>query len=107
VLKGTRLITIGEITNSKLADVEDLFAPDEYLALFNGAFGMKFKVSDLVGKDPIVNRLARLLKVDRYDHGLPATVLLRKYPEILPNLSEETLARFEALFDRINGTLGT
>ena len=107
LLKGTRLISIGEITNTKLADIEDLFTADEYLALFNQAFGKKFKVSDLVGKDPIVNRLARLLKVDRYDHGLPATVLLRKYPEILPTLSPETLTRFEALFARINATLGT
>jgi hypothetical protein len=107
MLKGTRLIAIGEITGTKLADVEDLFSADEYLNLFNEAFGKSFKVSDLVGKDPIVNRLARLLKVDRYDHGLPATVLLRKYPEFLPTLSPETLKRFEVLFERINSTLGT
>ncbi len=107
LLKGTRLITIGEITATKVADVEDLFTPDEYLKLFNEAFSKSFKASDLVGKDPVVNRLSRLLKVDRYDHGLPATVLLKTYPTFLPTLAPETLTRFETLFQRINATLGT
>jgi hypothetical protein len=106
-LKGTRLITIGEITGTKVADVEDLFTPEEYLELFNEAFSKSFKVSDLVGKDPIVSRLARVLKVERYDHGLPATVLLKNYPKFLPTLSTETLTRFETLFQRINATLST
>jgi predicted ATPase len=107
LLKGTRLITIGEIIAVKAGDVEDLFAPEEYLRLFNEAFSKSFKVSDLVGKDPIVNRLARLIKVDRYDHGLPATALLKNYPSILPTLAPETLTRFESLFQRINATLST
>ncbi|WFU19425.1 AAA family ATPase [Bradyrhizobium sp. CB3481] len=107
LLKGARLITIGEITGTKVADIEDLFTPDEYLRLFNEAFSSSFKVTDLVGKDPIVNRLARVSKVERYDHGLPATVLLKNYPSFLPTLSPETLTRFETLFQRINTTLGT
>jgi predicted ATPase len=106
LLKGTRLITIGEIVAAKVGDLEDLFTPEEYLKLFNKAFSKSFKVSELVGRDPIVNRLARLLKVDRYDHGLPATVLLKNYPDILPTLAPETLTRFETLFQRINATLG-
>lgn len=106
ILKGTRLIGIGEVTGTKLADIEDLFSTDEYLALFNKAFGKTFTSSDLVGGDPIVKRLARLLGVERYDHGLPATVLLRDYPQILPTLSANTLSRFEALFARVNSTLG-
>lgn len=107
LLRGTRLIAIGEIIGTKVGDVEDLFAPEEYLRLFNEAFAKSFKVADLVGKDPIVNRLTRLLKVDRYDHGLPATALLKNYPSILPTLAPETLTRFESLFQRINSTLGT
>lgn len=107
LLRGTRLIAIGEIIGTKVGDVEDLFAPEEYLRLFNEAFAKSFKVADLVGKDPIVNRLTRLLKVDRYDHGLPATALLKNYPSIMPTLAPETLTRFESLFQRINSTLGT
>jgi predicted ATP-dependent endonuclease of OLD family len=105
ILKGTRLIGIGEVTGTKLADIEDLFSIDEYLALFNEAFGTAFKSTDVGGNDPVVRRLARLSGVDRYDHGLPATILLRNYPQILPTLSAETLSRFEALFTRVNATL--
>ena len=106
ILKGTRLIGIGEITGTKLADIEDLFSIDEYIALFNEAFGTKFRSTEVVGTDPIVRRCARLLGVDRYDHGRPATVLLRNYPRVLPTLSVESLTRFEDLFARINATLG-
>ena len=107
ILKHTRLITIGEIIGSKRGDVEDLFDTGEYLSLFNRAFGKYFTAAELVGSDPIVNRCARLLGVERYDHGKPATVLLRSHPDILPQLSEETLKRFELLFERINATLET
>ena len=106
ILKGTRLIGIGEITGSKLADIEDLFSEGDYLDLFNKALGKAAKSTDLVGNDPIVKRCARFLGVDRYDHGLPATVLLRNYPQILPTLSADTLSQFEALFARVNATLG-
>ena len=107
ILKHTRLITIGEIIGSKRGDVEDLFETHEYLDLFNRAFGKYFTMAELVGSDPIVNRCARLLGVERYDHGKPATVLLRSHPDILPQLSEETVKRFELLFERINATLET
>jgi predicted ATPase len=106
ILKGTRLIAIGQFTGTKFADIEDLFSIDDYLTLFNKAFGKTLKSADLVGSDPIVKRCARLLGVDRYDHGLPATVLLRNYPQILPTLSTDTLSRFEALFTGVNATLG-
>ncbi len=105
ILKGTSLITIGSVAGRKLADIEDLFKEDEYLALFNEAFGKTFTSAQLQGNDPIVKKCARALGVDRYDHGKPATVLLRKHPEILPKLSEDTLKKFEALFQQINQTL--
>jgi energy-coupling factor transporter ATP-binding protein EcfA2 len=107
ILRGTRLITIGDIIGVKRADIEDLFAPDEYLELFNRAFGKTFTTADFTGSDPIVSRCARLLAVDRYDHGKPATVLLRNHPDILPRLSQETLRRFEILFERVNATFDT
>ena len=107
ILKGTRLIGIGEITGSKLADIEDLFTADDYLLLFNNAFDKNFTAADLAGNDPIVRRCARLLGVERFDHGRPATALLRNYPDILPRLSNNTLAQFEILFTRINATLNT
>ena len=105
ILKDTSLITIGSVVNRKLADVEDIFSESEYLALFNEAFGTSFKPEQLVGSDPIVKRCARALGVERYDHGKPATVLLRDYANILPTLSAATVSRFELLFKRVNETL--
>lgn len=100
-----RIILIGDIVKSKVADIEDLFEIDEYLRLYNRAFGKSLKAGDLKGSDPIVSRIARHEKVDRFDHGRPADVLLREREAFLSKLSDETLGRFETLFDVINKTL--
>lgn len=100
-----RIVTIGEVAGRKMADIEDLFAKDDYLALYNAAFGKKIKAADLKGTDPIVRQIARKEGVERYDHNAPAEVLLRERAKRVAALSDETLAAFEALFKRINGTL--
>lgn len=103
-LKATRIVTVGEVLGAKAADIEDLFEPDDYLRLYNKAFGTKVKLTDLSGNDPIVRRLARQAGLDRYDHGKPADVLLRDKPALLTSLSATTLSNFEKLFERINTT---
>ena len=100
-----RIITIGEVAGRKMADIEDLFAKDDYVALYNAAFGQKIKAADLKGNDPIVRQIARKEGVERYDHNAPAEVLLRERAKRVAALSDETLDAFEALFKRINGTL--
>jgi energy-coupling factor transporter ATP-binding protein EcfA2 len=100
-----RIITIGEVADRKMADIEDLFAKDDYVALYNAAFGKKIKAVDLKGTDPIVRQIARNEGVDRYDHNAPAEVLLRERAKRVATLSDETLNAFEALFKRINETL--
>lgn len=105
ILDGKRIIKIGDVTGAKLADIEDLFTPDDYLPLFNKAFGKTYKVSDLNGTDPIVSKLARLEGIDRFDHGKPADVFLRTRDAVVPKLAEETLDNFESLFKAVNATL--
>jgi len=105
ILERNRIITIGEITKTRLADIEDLFATDEYLSLYNSAFGATIRSTDLTGADPIVSRIARFLKVERFDHGRPADVFLRSRDKFLPSLSADTLNRFEELFKKANSTL--
>jgi predicted ATPase len=105
ILERNRIITIGEVTKTKLADIEDLFTVDEYLNLYNSAFGSAVKTTDLVGTDPIVSRIARFIGVDRFDHGRSADALLRSRDRFLPTLSAETLDRFEELFRKVNATL--
>lgn len=104
-LKKNRIIAVGEVLGQKLGDIEDLFSIPEYLRIYNSAFGSSIAENQLAGTDPIVSRIARHLGVDRFDHGRPADVLLRDRDSILGNLSEDTLKRFEALFQRINSTL--
>ena len=106
ILTKNRIIAVGEIIGAKLADIEDLFEPAEYLSLYNQAFGSGLVLADLVGTDPIVLRIARHIKKERFDHGRPADVLLRQRDTFLPSLSAATLSRFENLFKRINVTLG-
>lgn len=105
-LKKQRIILVGEILGRKTGDIEDLFQEDEYVGLYNKAFGKSLKTKDLKGDDPIVARIARHEGVERFDHGRPADVLLREREAVLSKLSEETLKRFEDLFGRINATLG-
>jgi energy-coupling factor transporter ATP-binding protein EcfA2 len=104
-LEKQRIILIGTVLGRKTADIEDLFEEDEYLGLYNRAFGKTIKAKDLKGDGPIVARIARLEGVERFDHGRPADVLLRDRQAILSTLSGATLTRFEQLFQRINATL--
>lgn len=101
-----RIILVGDILARKTGDIEDLFEEDEYIALYNKAFGKTLKSTELAGSDPIVARIARHVGVERFDHGRPADVLLRERETVLTKLSEQTLKRFEDLFKRINDTLG-
>jgi hypothetical protein len=104
-LAAQRIILIGDVLTQRLADIEDLFGIDEYLDLYNRAFGASIAETDLLGSDPIVSRIARHIGKDRFDHGRPADVFLRERDVFLPKLSDSTLKRFEALFTRINSTL--
>lgn len=104
-LAETRIITLGEMTDQKMADIEDLFSKGDYVSIYNKAFGKKVKVADLTGSDPIVRQIARLKGIDRFNHDAPANALLKSKESVLSKLSDETLTAFEGLFKRINGTL--
>lgn len=99
-----RIITIGGVLRRKLADVEDLFAAEDYVRLYNVAFGSKLKVGDLKGTDQILLRIERAVG-KRFDHGKPADILLRRRDELLPKMAAETFDNFETLFRTINATL--
>jgi ABC-type cobalamin/Fe3+-siderophores transport system ATPase subunit len=104
-LTDKRIITIGEVTGQKLADIEDLFATDDYIKLYNMAFKKSVKPSDLSGTDPIVRQLARHEGVDRFNHDAPAEILMKSKTSLASVLSASTLDAFEDLFKRINATL--
>ncbi len=100
-----RIVTIGEILGRPAADIEDLFKTEDYLVFYNAAFNKAHAPVNLPGSDPIVTRIARAERIERFDHGKPADVLMKRRDQFLPKLSEQTLANFEALFKRVNQTL--
>jgi energy-coupling factor transporter ATP-binding protein EcfA2 len=104
-LADKRIITIGEFLGRPAADIEDLFKTEDYLAIYNAAFNKTHAPVDLPGSDPLVTRIARAEGIERFDHGKPADVLMRRRDQFLPKLSEKTLVNFEALFKRVNQTL--
>jgi len=103
-LNKKRIITLNEITKTKLADIEDIFTIEDYLNIYNEAFGEKIKKEDLTGDDQIVNQIARFKAVPRFNHGKPADYFLRNRDKFLDSLSDKTLDNFETLFERVNST---
>ena len=82
------------------ADIEDLFSKDEYLALYNGAFGKSVQLSDLSLDQPIMTQLKRLNGNKAFNHYAPANYMAKNIGTLA--FSEETLQRFENLFQLIN-----
>ena len=105
ILQKKRILTVGGVLEREEADIEDLFTEEDYVKLYNRTFGKSLSPDDLNGEDPIARRLARREGKKRFDHGRPADELLRHRDEILPELSEETLQQFEALFATVNATM--
>lgn len=100
----TRLVTVGEVTTAKNADIEDVFEIDDYLMIFNEVMGQSLVAADLPPGDRIVKRIAEKIGHD-FEHGDPADYFLRHRDQVLPKLAPATLDRFEKLVERINKTL--
>ena len=90
------------VDDGRESDIEDLFEPKEYLALFNRAFPDRggVKLGDLDSRVPrIVAQIAGHLGIPRFNHYLPAC----EFVVTQPKLSPATLDRFEAVFKKVNG----
>lgn len=98
-----RVIVVSAVLEQKHADIEDLFAVEDYIELYNEAFGKSHTPEDLADHpDRILLRLEALAG-GKFDHWRPAAVLLRD-PSKVEKLSDATLDNFEALARKINGT---
>lgn len=103
LLSGHRLVLANSVTESRDADIEDLFTDGDYVKLFNKAFGKSVKVADLPVGPRIVKRIEA--KEGKFIHGEVAEILLKHHQSI--SFSESTLDHFSALFEAINKTMGT
>jgi len=103
LIKSSKYLTPADFLNKSEADIEDLFEIEDYLNLYNEAFGDSLKESNLNGNDQIVKRITRAR--NNYDHGKPADLLLRNSEKKLSKLSDGTLHKFEEVFKKINETI--
>lgn len=101
----SRLVEIGNITGNQEGDVEDLIDANDYLAAFNACFATNYGLADLVSKAP---RITKRLEHHHgpFNHGDVARVWVRERAAGRLNVSGATKQLFEALFNRVNETLG-
>lgn len=98
-----RVVFVSSVLEQNHADIEDLVAVEDYLELYNEAFGKSIEA------DGLSNHHERILKrlentgQGKFDDWKPAEILLRD-PSKVEALSDATLANFEALAKRINAT---
>jgi predicted ATP-dependent endonuclease of OLD family len=86
------------------ADIEDIFSKAEYVSLFNQSFA---DFPDINEKDlnpdimRIVMQINKKLDIEKYNHYRPANTLARMGVDI-KWFSDETINRFEKIFEKIN-----
>lgn len=98
-----RVVLVSSTLQQNHADIEDLFAMEDYLALYNEAMGRSVTAESLSEHhDRILKRLESAGE-PKFDHWRPAELLLRD-PARVDALSATTLDNFEALAKKINAT---
>lgn len=112
LLKKRKVLTYADYVGKGEADIEDMFEPDFYLELVNGAFGSSFAVADLPKNPPrILRRIENHVKGNplprnaKFNHYAPARYFASNIGSFVDRLSEEELNRFEQAFNALNGLL--
>lgn len=100
IIADKKILYYHSVIGRTFADVEDLFTKDEYLTLYNGAFGTSIQLSDLDVNKPIMSQLKRLNGNRTFNHYSPANYLAKNIGTL--SFSEETIGRFEKLFSIVN-----
>lgn len=100
IIKDKKIVFYHDILNRKFADVEDMFSVDDYLCLYNGAFGKNICRTDIDDKTPILTQLKKLNGGKDFNHYTPANYLAKNVSSI--TLSDETMGHFENLFQVLN-----
>lgn len=99
-----RIVSVGEVDSSlpRDGDIEDLFALQDYLALYNMAFKKSLTLEDL--DDTRGRILGRIESVEgKFNHALPAHALTDNQESFFENLDPTSVSNFEKLFDSLNG----
>ena len=100
IIADKKILYYHSVTGQTFADIEDLFRKEEYLALYNGAFGTSVQIADLDVDKPMMAQLKRLNGNKSFNHYSPANYMAKNIGTL--RFSEETIDRFEKLFALVN-----
>lgn len=100
IIADKKILYYHSIIEQTFADIEDLFSKEEYLTLYNGAFGASVQISDLDMDRPIMSQLKRLNGNKSFNHYSPANYMAKNIGTL--SFAEETIGRFEKLFSMVN-----
>lgn len=99
IIADKKILFYHMVIDQTFADIEDLFSKEEYLVLYNGAFGTTVQMSDLDADKPIMAQLKRI-NGKAFNHYSPANYMVKNIGTI--TFSSETIDRFEKLFKSVN-----
>ena len=112
LLKQKKVLTYADFVEGDEADIEDMFGPELYLQLVNGAFGSSVRLADLSVRHPrILRRLDEYLDGNplpdnvTFNHFRPARYLAENLDSIEEELKKSVLDRFQNAFDALNRLL--
>ncbi len=116
LLEKDQILTFADFTHTKEADIEDMFDTEFYLKLVNGAFSSvltkRITKKGIDGNVPrIIVRLeeyfeTKLMKKGSvFNHYEPARHFTDNITSLRSHISQETIERFEALFNTLNALL--
>jgi predicted ATP-dependent endonuclease of OLD family len=105
LLDARQLLALTDITNTKSADLEDLFDQAFYLRLLKESGTATVARTKLGKGERIVKRVEEEIG-GPFDHHRPARYLL-EHPALLTELDETTLDNWERLITEINARLGS
>lgn len=100
IISDKKIIYYHSVLERPFADIEDMLSVDEYLSLFNGAFGANVKVDEIDRDRPIMLQLKQKNNNKPFNHYAPANYMAKNIYAL--EFSEETLQRFEILFAVVN-----
>ena len=112
LLNKRQVLTYADYVGSNEADIEDMFSPDLYLKLVNGAFGSSIGLTDLAEGHPrILHRLEEYLgshplpNNSNFNHYRPALYFSNNILSLADVLSDQEVGRFEKAFVVLNSLL--
>ena len=112
LLSRSHVVTYASFVSGEEADIEDMFEPEFYVRLVNGAYGSSIAVANLPVAHPrVLRRIEQYLEKKplpngaNLNHYRPAHYLSTNISALANELSEAELNRFQQAFDALNKLL--